>query len=211
MVIGCSVEGCNGKHSAKGLCKKHYEKMYQKKYRERLEVKEYRREYSKEYRKRPEARKRAKEHRQKPEIREKNRLRAKVYYQKSGVKERMRAYYRKPKQRKYRKEYAQRPHTKELVRKYHANRRKVVLEYYGGVPTKCACCGESRIEFLSIDHINGGGSKHRKELKIFGIRFNDWLIKNNYPEGYRILCHNCNQSLGFYGYCPHERERIKGD
>jgi hypothetical protein len=22
-----------------------------------------------------------------------------------------------------------------------------------------------------------------------------------------VRCHNCNQALGFYGYCPHEQER----
>jgi hypothetical protein len=21
------------------------------------------------------------------------------------------------------------------------------------------------------------------------------------------LCHNCNMALGFYGHCPHEKER----
>jgi hypothetical protein len=21
---------------------------------------------------------------------------------------------------------------------------------------------------------------------------------------YRVLCHNCNTALGFYGYCPHQ-------
>jgi hypothetical protein len=54
---------------------------------------------------------------------------------------------------------------------------------------------------LGIDHINGGGTKHRKEIKNFGIY--KWLIDNNYPLGYRVLCHNCNCSLGFNGYCPH--------
>lgn len=28
-VIGCSVEGCEGRHEAKGLCKFHYQRMYQ--------------------------------------------------------------------------------------------------------------------------------------------------------------------------------------
>jgi hypothetical protein len=22
-----------------------------------------------------------------------------------------------------------------------------------------------------------------------------------------VLCHNCNQSHGWFGYCPHEQER----
>ncbi len=69
---------------------------------------------------------------------------------------------------------------------------------YGG---KCACCGEDRPEFLGIDHINGGGNKHRKEEGIHSL--SRWLRKNKYPEGFRVLCHNCNISIGSYGYCPH--------
>ena len=77
-----------------------------------------------------------------------------------------------------------------------------VLSHYG---SKCACCGESRLEFLCMDHINGGGSKHRKSRKFSTIY--RWLLSNNYPPGFRVLCHNCNMSLGLYGYCPHKEER----
>ena len=38
--------------------------------------------------------------------------------------------------------------------------RLEILIHYGGPVPKCACCGESHIEFLSIDHIGGGGKKH---------------------------------------------------
>jgi len=40
--------------------------------------------------------------------------------------------------------------------------RMTVLKHYGGTPPKCACCGESHLEFLAIDHIKGGGIKERK-------------------------------------------------
>jgi hypothetical protein len=30
-----------------------------------------------------------------------------------------------------------------------------VLQCYGGNPPKCPCCGEHRMEFLTIDHIDG--------------------------------------------------------
>jgi hypothetical protein len=75
--------------------------------------------------------------------------------------------------------------------------RQKIISAYGG---KCACCGESRIEFLGIDHIGGGGNKHRKSIK---NNLYSWLVKQNFPKGFRMLCHNCNQSLGHYGYCPH--------
>lgn len=86
--------------------------------------------------------------------------------------------------------------------------RMRVLVHYGGDPPKCKCCRENRYEFLAIDHIHGGGRKHRRKVGS-GHAFYKHLIDNGFPEGYRILCHNCNQSLGQYGYCPHERE--KGD
>ncbi len=91
----------------------------------------------------------------------------------------------------------------ERYKEDNKKRRKIVLEYYGG---KCVCCSESIYEFLSIDHINGGGNKHRNE--IFGTKkggnIYHWLIKNNFPKGFQILCHNCNMAKGFYGKCPHK-------
>ncbi len=80
--------------------------------------------------------------------------------------------------------------------------REQAIEQYGG---KCACCGEHRYEFLAFDHINGDGGKHRREINIrSGARFCDWLRKNGWPSTIRLLCHNCNCSHGFHGYCPHE-------
>ena len=76
-------------------------------------------------------------------------------------------------------------------------RRDKVLSHYG---SRCACCGEANYEFLAIDHINGGGLAHLKKINRDICR---WLIKNKFPEGFRVLCHNCNLSLGFYKYCPH--------
>jgi len=78
--------------------------------------------------------------------------------------------------------------------------RQEVVSAYGG---RCVCCGEDRIEFLSIDHIGGGGNKHRKSLGRTGYHFYYWLRRKGYPEGFRVLCHNCNQSWGHYGHCPH--------
>jgi hypothetical protein len=82
-----------------------------------------------------------------------------------------------------------------------------ILVRYSGNPPKCFCCNETLIEFLTIDHINGGGNQHREKINIKGGNtFYRWLKKNNYPEGYRIACLNCNFSLGHYGYCPHKKE-----
>jgi hypothetical protein len=83
--------------------------------------------------------------------------------------------------------------------------RNEVLIFYSENPPKCKCCGENTYEFLSIDHINGGGSKQKRE--ILGSRnIYSWLRHNNFPEGYQVLCHNCNLAKGFYGKCPHETQ-----
>lgn len=82
----------------------------------------------------------------------------------------------------------------------HKAQRLTCLAHYGKI---CACCGESRYEFLSIDHTHGGGSRHRKS----GVsKICRWLIKNGFPDGFRVLCHNCNQAIGHYGICPHVKQ-----
>ena len=68
---------------------------------------------------------------------------------------------------------------------------------------RCACCGLSNYEYLVIDHIDGGGCKHRKENKLNGRLIYHWLIQNNFPPGFRILCFNCNFSFGAHGNCAH--------
>jgi hypothetical protein len=76
--------------------------------------------------------------------------------------------------------------------------RLAAINHYGG---KCACCGETNLEFLAIDHINNDGAEHRRQV---GKMIYRWLRANNYPGGFQVLCHNCNMAKGFYGYCPHQ-------
>lgn len=78
-----------------------------------------------------------------------------------------------------------------------------VLSVYSNGTMKCACCGESELKFLCLDHIHGGGSKHRKEVGS-GFALYLWLKRSGYPKGYQVLCHNCNMAKGFYGLCPHK-------
>ena len=78
------------------------------------------------------------------------------------------------------------------------------IEHYSKGKNCCNCCGEKHLEFLAIDHIHGGGNKHRKTLKEYLPLI---LKRQNYPKGYRVLCHNCNNSIGFYGYCPHQKKK----
>lgn len=82
--------------------------------------------------------------------------------------------------------------------------KKEVFDHYG---RKCSCCGEPCIQFLTIDHIEGGGTKHRKVVGRSSADFHNWLIKNGFPTGFQVLCFNCNCAKGIYGKCPHEEEQ----
>ena len=85
----------------------------------------------------------------------------------------------------------------------------LVMSHYSNGKPECACCGIKELEFLSIDHINGNGNKHRSSIKTrSGWTFYLWLKKNGFPSGYQVLCHNCNQAKGNFGNCPHKGETI---
>lgn len=86
----------------------------------------------------------------------------------------------------------------------------MVINAYGG--PKCACCGETHSSMLTLDHINGGGIKHRTEIakqkgwkvRVSGIGFNRHLIELGFPPGYQVLCFNCNYSKHLLGECSHK-------
>jgi len=84
----------------------------------------------------------------------------------------------------------------DYVRRQNWEKRLMCIEKYGGT---CKCCGETEPRFLAFDHINGGGHKHRKQVG----NIVDWLVRESFPNEIRLLCHNCNQSLGYYKMCPH--------
>lgn len=79
-----------------------------------------------------------------------------------------------------------------------------VYAAYGGY--KCACCGETEISFLSIDHVNNNGNKERGRLySDSGGSFYRYLKRNNYPIGYQVLCMNCQWGKRMNnGICPHK-------
>lgn len=75
------------------------------------------------------------------------------------------------------------------------NRKLEVIYWYSNGTMRCECCGELQYEFLAIDHIYNNGYNHRQsgELKRYSNDIINYLISNDFPEGYQILCHNCNQ------------------
>lgn len=109
--------------------------------------------------------------------------------------------------------YRQDPIKRERIRLwYAANRRKIRAEFvmaYGG---RCTCCGESEADFLTLEHSNKDGMKHRQEFKGIGYLYD--LRRRGWPkDGYTILCYNCNCVTKNGRICPHRRlkEKINGD
>lgn len=117
----------------------------------------------------------------------------------------------KEKAKKYRATYMSKPENVKKVRDrykkyYHNHNRELkdkqyirrfllkmeVMMHYSSGLLECEMCGENRVECLSIDHVEGGGNKQRKELgTISGEHFYTWLKANNFPTGFRVLCMNC--------------------
>ena len=81
-----------------------------------------------------------------------------------------------------------------------------VLAAYGPV---CACCGETEVGFLTMDHINGGGRAHRRQIGNTPVALHRWLRNHGFPkDNFQILCYNCNGSKARIGHCPHADEPV---
>ncbi len=104
------------------------------------------------------------------------------------------------KQKEYAKAWREKNREKYRAqhREYKRKIRQEAITYYGG---DCACCGETRYEFLCIDHIHGRGGLHRKTVGERALA--RWLKAQGYPEGFQVLCYNCNNAKHNYGQCPH--------
>ena len=86
--------------------------------------------------------------------------------------------------------------------------RGKLLEGYGSV---CVCCGETRTEFLTIDHVKNNGAEERRKLRGNNGKLYRAIIERGFPKDeYQILCWNCNAARQYFGECPHERERREG-
>jgi len=99
--------------------------------------------------------------------------------------------------------YAANRETRTAVMRYRYEASKIkVLAHYGN---RCACCGENEPLFLTIDHVDNDGHLFRKGNG--GSRHNNvyqWLVWNNFPSGFQVLCLNCNQGKHRNGgVCPH--------
>jgi len=145
---------------------------------------------------------------------EKARVQKKEYQQSEVGKAKTKAYKQTENWNETQKKYVQ-------SEKGHQGRRLKVLQHYSkslsnsDIPC-CRCCGENfHIDFLALDHITGRKEMDSEpELKKLGysskIRagtLTKWIIDNNYPDGFQILCNNCNQAKfqSKNNTCPHKR------
>lgn len=89
---------------------------------------------------------------------------------------------------------------------WHKRVKDEVFNAYGGY--RCVCCGETEPIFLVIDHINGGGNTERRAIYTNGGAGQYWYLrKMGFPNGYQVLCHNCNYAKT-QGGCPHESSKV---
>jgi len=110
-----------------------------------------------------------------------------------------------------------RPRVNKRANKLNHERKEIVYTHYSkklsnsDVPC-CNCCGYVGIEFLEVDHIIPK-KEMEKDPKMIEMGFkakrnghplNQWLITNNFPKGFQILCSNCNFAKGVLGKCPHQ-------
>ena len=99
---------------------------------------------------------------------------------------------------------------RKFIRAQHATWRRALklemIKAYGG---KCACrgCNVSHPDFLTLDHKDGYGARHRKQTGLNGgYRFFAWLKRRGFPKDrFQLLCWNCNCAKQHAGGCPHTK------
>jgi hypothetical protein len=103
----------------------------------------------------------------------------------------------------------------EVMKRRNLNIKLRVFKAYSGGDIKCYCCGETIIEMLTLDHIEGGGNAHRVSLggrkDWGGHNLYRWLAGQKFPPGYRVACFNCNYGRSLNnGICPHKSPIKRG-
>ena len=87
----------------------------------------------------------------------------------------------------------QKPERKRARIKYHRDNRIDCLKIYSKKVSNssesiCSSCGLKDVRFLQIDHINGVTTNDGRGAS----NLVSYLRRNNYPDGYQVLCGNCN-------------------
>lgn len=100
----------------------------------------------------------------------------------------------KEKIRAYNKNYRQnhREWDRQVTNKSLWKLKITTLSHYSDGTLKCTHCGEDDIRVLQLDHIDGGGNEQRQKIGKGSGKVYRWLRDQGYPEGYQVLCANCN-------------------
>jgi hypothetical protein len=96
-------------------------------------------------------------------------------------------------------------HKEQILADMKRHRTKIVLDVINAYGGKCACCGETNLMFLTLDHVNNDGKEYRKHSK---DRYKEYrrAIEDNYPDNLQVLCYNCNCGKSRNGgICPHKQ------
>ena len=170
----------------------------------------------------PEARAKKKEYHSRTEVK----VQKKEYYSRPEVKAKQNEYNSRPEEKARRVAYRNSPEArakqKEYQKKNDDQRLKVLQGYSKRLSNSdipcCNCCGlNDYLDFLAIDHVLGkkqmdsvhelvkiGYSSKLKDSKLY-----QWIVDNDFPDGFQILCHNCNFAKGYprnNGKCPLENK-----
>lgn len=157
-------------------------------------------EYNFKYNQKPEVKAYRKRYNQHPRIKAWRKGYNHNYYQRPEVKIRLAASWR----------IAER---KERARLKRIDDKKKCIAVYSNGTMACACCGEKHMAFLTLDHVNNNGEKHRRKTASGGTSFYCGLVKRSFPDKklLRVLCWNCNCGRQLNGgICPHEGHGVGG-
>lgn len=125
--------------------------------------------------------------------REMSRVYDRKYRAKPGVNEREREY-----AAKYRADPLIHARNKVYAKRYRAELRQQIIDAYGG---SCVCCGSTRERHLALDHVNGNGNQHRREVSSNNLTILRLVVQQGYPSDFQLLCHNCNFEKHVDGRC----------
>lgn len=94
----------------------------------------------------------------------------------------------------------------EQKSRHNRSRHELFVRYSKDGVVKCQCpgCNVDDEMFLTIDHINDDGASHRSKIGNGMWSFYWWAKRNGFPDGFQVLCYNCNCGRSRNGgICPH--------
>jgi len=107
------------------------------------------------------------------------------------------------------KHHKQTPMAKKR-RRQRADTKKFVLDGYSKSSAECACCGNSNMDVLGLDHIvpirrrNTGGRDEDVSDDLRSALKSEYKKTGKWKDGFQVLCENCNLAKSDKPFCPHK-------